>query len=556
MTRLISCLLVALLATQFAWAQTSRYAILPQPVRLEEQKGSFKLFNSAAIVLDKETPELRALAEMLSEQLTKATGRKFPVVKGKKGAKNAIRFASGKSPKLGAEGYFLKVSPSSIVITAEQPKGYFYGVQSLLQLMPTAVFSPQVVQGVDWTIPCCTIEDQPRYAYRGLHLDVCRHFFSVDFIKKYIDLIALHKMNTFHWHLTEDQGWRIEIKKYPKLTEIGSKRKESMIGRYKDNKYDKTPYGGFYTQDEVREVVRYAQSKYVTVIPEIEMPGHSAAILAAYPQFGSNPDKIVDVVTKWGVFEDVLFPREETFKFLEDVLTEVMDLFPSQYIHIGGDECPKVQWHQSRFCQDLIKKEGLKDEHELQSYFIRRIDKFITAKGRKMIGWDEILEGGLSPNATVMSWRGTEGGIASARQGHDAIMTPGNYVYLDHYQADEKTQPVAIGGFTPVEETYSYEPTPDSLSAEEAKHIIGVQGNVWTEYMITPEYVEYMVFPRAIAISEVGWTPKTRKNVDDFKQRLEVHKKRLDYLNVNYFGAPINSKFTYQWPAAANTSGR
>ena len=383
-------------------------------------------------------------------------------------------------------------------------------------------------------------------------LDVGRHYMPVDFIKKFIDLLALHKMNTFHWHLTEDQGWRIEIKKYPLLTKIGSIRKQSMVGRYGDNKYDGKPYGGFYTQDEVRDVVKYAQSKYVTVIPEIEMPGHSAGVLAAYPQFGSNPDKIVDVVPKWGVMDDVLFPREETFTFLEDVLTEVMDLFPSQYIHIGGDECPKTQWKQSRFCQNLMKEKGLKDEHELQSYFIQRIDKFVTSKGRRIIGWDEILEGGLSPNATVMSWRGVAGGIAAARQNHDVIMTPTTYCYLDYYQVDKSMQPtvpIAIGGYLPLEKVYSFDPSvTDSLTAAQAKHVLGVQANLWTEYVLTPEYAEYMLFPRLIAVAETGWTPQVDRNFEDFKKRLEVHNKRLDYLKVNYYGAPINGDFPYQMP--------
>lgn len=548
MKKLFLCGIVLLLMSQLTQAQSTPYAILPKPARLVEQKGSFKLTGGLVFVLEKENADVRRVAAQLADRLAAATGHRPRITVGK-ASKQSIVFASAKKAKLGEEGYSLAVTPSRITITASQPKGYFYGVQSLLQLMPVQVFSPTSVANTSWSVPCCTIDDQPRYAYRGLHLDVGRHFFPVSFIKKYIDLIALHKQNTFHWHLTEDQGWRIEIKKYPKLTQLGSQRKETMLGRYKDNKYDGKPYGGFYTQDEVREVVKYAQDHFVTVIPEIELPGHSMAILAGYPEFGSSTDKIVPVATKWGVFDDVLFPREETFSFLQDVLTEVMDLFPGQYIHIGGDECPKTQWKESRFCQELMQKEGLKDEHELQSYFIRRIDKFITAKGRKMIGWDEILEGGLSPNATVMSWRGTEGGIAAARQNHDAIMTPAKYCYLDHYQADAKTQPVAIGGFLTLEESYSYEPTPDSLTTEEAKHIIGVQGNVWTEYMRTPEYVEYMVWPRAIALAEVGWTPKDRKNVDDFKKRLETHKKRLDYLNVNYFGAPINGKFTYQWPA-------
>ncbi|RRB02208.1 beta-N-acetylhexosaminidase [Larkinella rosea] len=547
MKNLVLCIALLCLTIQFSEAQPSRYALVPQPVRLDEQKGDFKVPANLVISVESNNADVRRVAEMLAAQLGKATGRKAQIKTGKSGS---IVFASAQSPKLGQEGYLLNVTPRRITLTAQQPNGFFYAVQSLLQLMPSEVFGASVASGVDWSVPCCSIEDQPRYGYRGVMLDVSRHFYPVPAVKKVIDEIALHKINTFHWHLTDDQGWRIEIKKHPKLTEIGSTRKETMLGQYRNNKYDKTPYGGFYTQDQIREVIKYAQDRFITVIPEIEMPGHAMAILSAYPELGSSADKIVPVTGTWGVHEDVLFPREETFQFLQEVLTEVIDLFPSQYIHIGGDECPKTQWIASRFCQDLIKKLGLKDEHELQSYFIGRIDKFITAKGRKMIGWDEILEGGLSPNATVMSWRGVDGGIAAARQGHDAIMTPTTYFYLDYYQADPKTtpQPLSIGGLLPLEKTYSYDPAPDSLTAEQQKHIIGVQANLWTEYVKTPEHVEYMLFPRAIAMAETGWTPKDRKNIDDFKRRLDVHKKRLDALKINYYGAPINTDFMYSKP--------
>lgn len=529
------------------WAQIS-YPILPKPLQLVPKEGAFILPQNPVIAVASTDPILRRLAEELANKIGSVTGKDTKVFAGNFRVKDGINFVSSKDDKLGEEGYFLDITPKRIIITAEQPKGFFYGIQSLLQLMPTEIYGVRRVENIKWSIPCCLIEDRPRYAYRGLMLDAARYFYPVSFIKKYIDLVALHKMNTFHWHLTDDQGWRIEIKKYPKLTQIGSQRRQTMFGHYSDQTYDGKPYGGYYTQDEIREVVKYAQERFVTVIPEIEMPGHALAALAAYPEYGNNPDKIYQVGTKWGVHEDVFTPREETFLFLEGILSEVIDLFPSQYIHIGGDECPKKQWAESRLCQELIKKEGLKDEHELQSFFIRRIDKFITSKGRKMIGWDEILEGGISPNATVMSWQGIEGGVAAAKQRHDAIMTPGNFCYLDHYQAYAKTQPIAIGGFTPLEESYSYEPTPSNLTPDEAQHIIGVQGNVWTEYMPTSEYVEYMTFPRACALAEVGWTSKNAKNIDDFKKRLDVHKKRLDHLNVNYFEAPINQKFTYRWP--------
>ncbi len=549
--RLTLCLL--LLSAPLAHSQSATYAIMPKPAKLVEQKGAFALTNGVAIVLEKDNADMRRIATQLADRIGTATGNR-PAIRVGNASNQSIYFTSDKTGKGGKEGYSLTVTPRQITIMASQPNGAFYGMQSLLQLMPTEIFSPTKVSNVSWSVPACTVEDEPRFGYRGLMLDVARHFMPVSFVKKYIDLLALHKQNTLHWHLTDDQGWRIEIKKYPLLTQLGSQRKQTMAGRYGDNKYDGTPYGGFYTQDEVREVVKYAQERFVTVIPEIEMPGHARSILAGYPQLGASADKIVPVGTKWGVFDQVLFPREETFTFLQDVLTEVMGLFPSQYIHIGGDECPKTEWEHSRFCQELMKKEGLKDEHELQSYFIQRMDKFITSKGRKMIGWDEILEGGLSPNATVMSWRGTQGGIAAAKQGHDAIMSPNDFCYLDHYQVDAKTVPtvpIAIGGYLPLEKVYSYEPIPDTLNTDIAKHIVGVQGNLWTEYVRSPEYAEYMVWPRASALAEIGWSLRG-KDLADFNKRLDVQKKRLDQLNVNYFGAPINDKFPYQMPKEAS----
>jgi hexosaminidase len=348
--------------------------------------------------------------------------------------------------------------------------------------------------------------------------------------------LAMHKMNVFHWHLTEDQGWRIEITKYPRLTQVGSVRDETVEGKMTYNqplKFDGKPHKGFYTQDQVREVVKYAEERYVTIIPEIEMPGHALAALAAYPELGCTGGPY-GVAKIWGVIEDVYCPTEKTFKFIEDVLTEIIEIFPSKYIHIGGDECPKTSWKQSKFCQDLMKAQGLKDEHELQSYFIKRIDKFLTSKGKKLMGWDEILEGGLSPNATVMSWRGTQGGIDAAKQNHDVVMTPNSYVYIDYYQSHAAFEPLAIGGFLPLEKVYSYEPTPTELKPDEAKHILGAQVNLWTEYVATPEQAEYMAFPRACALSEVTWTPAVNKNFGDFGRRLETHFKRFDVMKINY----------------------
>jgi hexosaminidase len=518
--------------------------IIPKPSQILLAKGEWTL-KAKTRVGAPEDAKWSHVANMLASQLSKSTGMDIKTAKGK----GDITLAVSSDASLGEEGYRLLSTPKGVTIQAQTARGAFYGVQTLLQMLPADAFSPVAVPGVKWTVPLATIKDVPRYGYRGLMLDACRHFMPIEFVKKYIDLIALHKQNQFHWHLTDDQGWRIEIKKYPELTTIGSKRSETMKGHYTEAKYDGKPYGGFYTQEQIKDVLKYAEDRFVNVIPEIEMPGHALAALAAYPQLGNNPDKIYKTGTKWGVYDDVFMPREETLQFLENVLSEVIELFPSKYIHIGGDECPKTQWEESRFAQDLIKKENLKDEHGLQSYVIKRIDKFITAKGRRMIGWDEILEGGLSPNATVMSWRGIEGGITAAKENHDVVMTPTTHVYFDYYQADAKTQPLAIGGFVEIKKTYSFDPTPDVLTAEQAKHILGVQGNVWTEYMPTTEYVEYMVFPRGIAVAEVGWTTKENKNFEDFTKRLEAHKKRLDYLGVNYYGAPINSKFEYVWPA-------
>jgi hexosaminidase len=535
--------LLSLIAFSFLSFAQNKYAIIPKPTQLIATNGGFLVNSQTKILIPKNAPEIRPLAEMLAERFLVTSGMTLIIeefeLTGFAPIKNTnIIFAplSKKSgdKTLGDEDYVLKVETNGIIISAATSKGDFYALQSLLQLLPSQIFSSSLENSVKWSVPNCAIFDHPRYTYRGSMLDVGRHFFPVSFIKKYIDLLAMHKMNTFHWHLTDDQGWRIEIKKYPKLTEIGSKRKETMKGHYNEQQFDETPYGGFYTQEQITEVVKYAQKKFVTVIPEIEMPGHAMAALAAYPELGCSKGPY-EVGTKWGVYDDVFCPTEQTFSFLEDVLTEVITLFPSNYVHIGGDECPKVSWKNSQFCQDLMKKEGLKDEHELQSYFIKRIDKFLTAKGKKMIGWDEILEGGISPNATIMSWRGIEGGIDAVKQNHDAIMTPGAYCYIDHYQsADPSSEPLAIGGFLPLEKVYSYDPTPKGLTPEQAKHILGVQANLWTEYIPTSSQAEYMAYPRVSALAEVAWTANNAKDYKDFTTRLKTHFERLRYLAVNY----------------------
>ncbi len=509
--------------------------IIPQPQQVKYRNSSFIMDSNTVIVYDN-TEILKQQAVYFTELVNEALGIELMTVPSENAKnKNAINIKIvDELNELGEEGYKLKIDNDEVTISSPSPKGTLYGLQSLFQLLLSNSKAPE-----QYTIeiPALEIIDFPRFKYRGMHLDVCRHMFPVEFIKKYIDLLAFYKFNTFHWHLTEDQGWRIEIKKYPKLTEVGSWRKETLIGHggKKPFEYDGKHYGGFYTQAEIKDVVDYASARQITIIPEIEMPGHSLAALASYPELGCTTGPY-EVATRWGVFKDIYCTKEETFEFIQNVLLEVMELFPSKYIHIGGDEAPKARWKECSTCQGVIQQEGLADEHELQSYFIQRIEKFLNKNGRSIIGWDEILEGGLAPNATVMSWRGIDGGIAAAKEGHDAIMTPGSHCYFDHYQGDRETEPLAIGGFTSLEKVYSYNPIPDSLTATEAKHILGVQGNVWTEYMETPEYVEYMILPRIAALAEVTWTGK--KDLNHFKNKINTHFGIYDKLNYNYCDHP------------------
>jgi len=502
-------------------------SVIPAPQSVKFTQGDLKLANLTHIRLPLQADSaLEATVRFCAEYIKLSTGRELEIRRGGYKGRNAIVIAARMDSvavtpeKIGA--YTMEVMGSQIYIKAADNAGLFYAFQTLLQLMPKGF------------IPNMKIEDAPRFRYRGLHLDVGRHLFPVDFIKKYIDLMAMYKMNYFHWHLTEDQGWRIEIKQYPKLQEVAAFRKETLVGHggNKPYQFDGTRYGGFYTHNEIRDVVRYASERFITIIPEIEMPGHAQAAVAAYPELGCTGQPI-EVATRWGVFEDVFCPKEETFTFLENVLSEVIELFPGPYIHIGGDECPKVQWENNAYCQELIKKEGLKDEHGLQSYFIKRIEKYLNSRGKRIIGWDEILEGGLAPNATVMSWRGEKGGIEAAKSGHEVIMTPTDNCYLDYYQALGKDEPLAIGGYLPLEKVYSYEPVPAELTEKESKFVLGAQGNVWTEYMKTPEQVEYMVFPRAIALAEVVWSPKANRDFKDFGRRIGIHIPRLKAAGVN-----------------------
>lgn len=424
------------------------------------------------------------------------------------------------------EAYKIEITSKKIIVSGKE-EGLFYGVQTLLQLLPNKI-SKEI------KLPCLIIEDQPRYSYRGLHLDVCRHFFSVAVIKDFIRQMSSYKLNNFHWHLTDDQGWRIEIKKYPKLTEVGSKRAQTLVGNKFERSpffFDGNPYGGFYTQEEIKEVVKFAEDNYVNVIPEIEMPGHASAAVTAYPNLACFPDRNYKVVESWGVFEDVFCAgKDETFTFLEDVLTEVMALFPSKNIHVGGDECPKTRWKICPNCQKRITALGLKDEHELQSYFIKRIEKFLNANGRQIFGWDEILEGGLAPNAAVMSWRGESGGIHAAKLKHPVVMTPEGTVYFDYNQGYSPNEPLTVGRLSTLEKIYNYNPTPvDSLSVEEQKYIIGVQANLWSEYLTSPAKLNYMLYPRVLALAEIAWTEPKNKNYNHFIQnQLPYHLEKLE----------------------------
>ena len=524
----------------------TEYNIIPYPQQLIPGLGSFTFNNRTSVECLSKQPDIIKIVQQFKDQFQLVSGLKL-VSRDRFSTDtlNAVIFKTSNTIN-NPEGYRLTVSPKTIRIEANTANGFFYAMQTLYQLLPTEIYGNKLVTGINWLSPSVRITDSPRFGYRGLHLDVCRHFFPVEFIKKYINAMAIHKFNTFHWHLTDDQGWRIEIKKYPGLTVVGSRRDETLVGYYYDRLpqvFDGKPYGGFYTQDEAREIVAYAKERFITVIPEIELPGHAQAAIASYPFLSCNPESSVKVATKWGVFSDVYCPRDTTFKFLEDVLTEVMDIFPGKYIHIGGDECPKDQWKASSECQAIIKSLNLKDENGLQSYFVHRIEQFLNSKGRKIIGWDEILDGGLDPNATVMSWRGTQGGITAAKAGNDVIMTPGDYCYFDKYQADPITEPATIGGYLPLSKVYQYEPIPAELTQEEGKHVLGAQANVWTEYMPTEKSVEYMVFPRLSAMADVLWGSKSNRNWDLFRKRLPTEFKRYGQLDIHASKAFFDVQF-------------
>lgn len=500
--------------------------IIPTPQSLVQHDGFFRLGSNTAIAAA--SPEAKTVAEFFAAKMRTATGLNIQVAE-----KGNIQLSVDPSLDVANdEGYTLDVTKDGAVVVAKTAQGLFYGMQSFLQLLPAEIESPSKVNGIAWQAPAVSIKDAPRFGYRGIMLDPCRHFMPVENVKKYLDVLSLFKMNRMHWHLTDDQGWRIEIKKYPKLTEIASKRIDG----------EGTEHSGYYTQEEIKEIVKYAADRFITVVPELELPGHEMAAIAAYPNLSCKGEQGTPRVI-WGVEDIVMCPgKEDMFTFLQDVIDEMVPLFPSEYFHIGGDECPKISWKNCPLCQKRIKEEGLKAdskhsaEERLQSYVIQRMEKYLATKGKKIIGWDEILEGGLAPSATVMSWRGEDGGIAAALMDHTVIMTPGgNGMYLDAYQGDSKIEPVTIGGYTLLEKTYSYDPIPDTLVAMgKSNYILGVQGNTWSEYMYDEAKRDYMVFPRILAVAEIGWTNLDRKDYKDFERRIENAYVRLDGHAINY----------------------
>ena len=500
--------------------------IIPTPQSLVQHDGFFRLGSNTAIAAA--SPEAKTVAEFFAAKMRTATGLNIQVAE-----KGNIQLSVDPSLDVANdEGYTLDVTKDGAVVVAKTAQGLFYGMQSFLQLLPAEIESPSKVNEIAWQAPAVSIKDAPRFGYRGIMLDPCRHFMPVENVKKYLDVLSLFKMNRMHWHLTDDQGWRIEIKKYPKLTEIASKRIDG----------EGTEHSGYYTQEEIKEIVKYAADRFITVVPELELPGHEMAAIAAYPNLSCKGEQGTPRVI-WGVEDIVMCPgKEDMFTFLQDVIDEMVPLFPSEYFHIGGDECPKISWKNCPLCQKRIKEEGLKAdskhsaEERLQSYVIQRMEKYLATKGKKIIGWDEILEGGLAPSATVMSWRGEDGGIAAALMDHTVIMTPGgNGMYLDAYQGDSKIEPVTIGGYTLLEKTYSYDPIPDTLVAMgKSNYILGVQGNTWSEYMYDEAKRDYMVFPRILAVAEIGWTNLDRKDYKDFERRIENAYVRLDGHAINY----------------------
>lgn len=543
MKKFLSALFALALAASCTSLEPKEYGIdvVPYPNEVSLKAGSYTVAG-AVFHYDGNMDALSVQAVTdFADRLSRVTGKQSLVSEGH--SRTGINFVV--DPALAPEEYSLVVNRKAVIIKASALNGFIYAIQTVKQMLPEEIFSDSLDQDEDWKLKCVVIKDAPRFAYRGMHLDVSRHFWSVDEVKRYLDVMQVHKLNRFHWHLTDDQGWRIEIKKYPRLTEKGAVRKETLVGHLqpKDNVFDGTPYGEglFYTQDQIREVVAYAAARGITVIPEIDLPGHMVAALACYPELGCTSGPY-EVWPMWGVADDVLCPgNEKTFEFIENVLSEVADLFPSEYIHIGGDECPKVRWEKCPKCQARIKALGLEAderhsaEYFLQSYVTERVEAFLATRGKRIIGWDEILEGKLAQDATVMSWRGISGGLEAARLGHDAIMTPNSYLYFDYYQSDNQdAEPLAIGGYLPVSKVYSYEPFEEGMTQEEKSHIIGVQANLWTEYITTESQLEYMLLPRLAALSEVQWCQPQNKDWERFKGCVDDVCDIYDQMGYNY----------------------
>lgn len=508
--------------------------IIPKPVQLHLEQGNFQFSKKTQFVITDASQN--ELVSVLRDKFKKAAGWTLEGIE-KAPKKDFVQLLIDE--KLEDEAYKLKVDSDKVIITSKGNSGFVYGLETLRQLLPETIESPELVSDVEWLIPNLTIEDHPRFKYRGLMLDVSRHFFEIEYLKKTIDRLALLKMNVLHLHLVDDQGWRIEIKKYPKLTEVGAWRVDQedkhWDGRYTTSPDEKGTYGGFYTQAELKDLVAYAATRNVEIIPEIEMPAHVSSAVASYPELSCHVKPIgVPSGGLWPITDIYCAGKEHTFEFLENVLLEVMEIFPSKYIHVGGDEATKTNWSKCSHCKKRMKTEGLENVEELQSYFIKRMERFINTNGKQLIGWDEILEGGIAPEATVMSWRGVKGGVEAAEQGHDVIMTPGSHCYFDHFQGPQNEEPLAWGGYTPLSKVYTFDPIVDTMTAAEAKHVLGGQANLWAEQIKTESHSEYMIFPRLVALSETLWSPKESRNWEDFSSRIVSMFKRFDYLDINY----------------------
>ncbi len=514
---------------------TNKINLIPAVSEIRIKDSIFTLTANTAIGVSCE--EILNKGSLLRDYLIQSTGYELPLSLGRDSHISLVLTEESieQQNEMTDESYTITVSDAQCRLEAPTEAGLARAIQSFRQLLPREIFSDVIQKNIQWTIQGCEITDSPRFRWRGIHLDVCRHFFTKEEVLKFIDTLALYKFNRLHLHLTEDQGWRLEIKKYPRLTEVGAFRDSTLIGHALDRpkRYEDKPYGGFYTQDDIREIVAYASEREIIIVPEIDMPGHMQAAISAYPELGCT-DQTLKPLCHWGICEHILNVEDSTVEFMKDVLDEVMELFPGKYIHIGGDEALKYQWEESRRIQDRMLELGVKSEEELQSWFIRQMAGHIQSKGREVIGWDEILEGGLADGAAVMSWRGEKGGIEAVGKGHNVVMTPEEFVYFDHYQGEKETEALAIHGFTPLEKVYNYEIIPDQLPPDQHHFIMGSQGQIWTEYIPDFHHLQYMVFPRAIALSENLWIQKENKDVTSFIERFNIHCEILDKLGVNY----------------------